>query len=93
MENVYNHHFVICPFGNGIDCGRTWLTLQLGCIPVMPYHYCFKDWADNLPILLYHDINEITEEYLKKKLAEFKEKKYNYDYLKITYWKNRFLSH
>ena len=23
ITNCYNHDFVICPFGNGIDCGRT----------------------------------------------------------------------
>lgn len=90
MNNVYNHHFVIAPFGNGIDCGRTWSILQLGSIPIIPYHSSFEDWADNLPILLYHDINEITEEYLKTKLVEFKNKDYNYDYLKTSYWSNRF---
>jgi|SaaInlV_165m_DNA_3_1040750.scaffolds.fasta_scaffold24252_2 hypothetical protein len=89
MDMVYNHHFVISPFGNGIDCGRTWMALQLGSIPIMPYHICFEDWAKNLPIILYHDINEITETYLVQKLYEFKHKKYNYDYLKTSYWKNR----
>ena len=90
MENVYNHHFVLSPFGGGIDCGRTWMTIQLGSIPIMPYHYCFEEWAKNLPILLYNDINEITETYLLQKLDEFKNKEYNYDFLKTSYWKNKF---
>jgi len=89
MDNVYNHSFVISPFGNGIDCGRTWMTLQLGSIPLMPYHLAFEDWANNLPIILYHDINEITEEYLKKKLEEFKTRTFNYNYLNTNYWKNK----
>lgn len=87
---VYNHSFVISPFGNGIDCGRTWIALQLGCIPIMPYHLSFEDWENNLPIILYKNINEITEEYLLNKLCEFKNKKYNYDYLKTSYWKSQF---
>ena len=90
MYMVYNHSFVICPFGNGIDCGRTWMTIQLGSIPIMPYHLCFEKWAENLPIILYKNINEITESYLMGKIEEFKSKEYNYDYLKTSYWKQRF---
>ena len=90
MSMVYNHNFAISPFGGGIDCGRTWMTLQLGCIPIMPYHLCFEDWAKNLPIILYHNINEVTEEYLLNKLDEIKKKNYTYDYLKTSYWKDRF---
>jgi|TARA_B110000259_G_scaffold169646_2_gene199709 hypothetical protein len=89
-KNVYNHKFVISPYGNGVDCGRTWMTLQLGCIPVLPYNYCFKDWAKNLPIVLYDDINQVTEEYLLNKLTEIKNKNFNYEFLKISYWKNKF---
>jgi len=89
MENVYNHPFVISPFGNGIDCGRTWMTLQLGSIPILPYHIAFEDWEKNLPIILFRDITELTEEFLLKKLEEFKNKEYNYDYLKTSYWKKR----
>lgn len=92
MENVFNHNFVISPYGNGIDCGRTWMTIQLGSIPVMQYHYCFKEWAKKLPIVLYDNINDVTEEYLLNKLKEFKNKDYNYELLKISYWKNKFES-
>ena len=89
MDNVYNHHFVISPFGNGIDCGRTWMTLQLGSVPILPYHIAFEDWEKNLPIILFKNISEITEEFLLEKLKEFKNRNYNYDYLKTSYWKNR----
>ncbi len=89
-KNIYNHSFVISPYGNGIDCGRTWMTIQLGAIPIMPYHYCFLEWSKNLPIILYKDINEITEEYLLKRLDEFKNKTINYEYLRISYWKSVF---
>lgn len=50
ITNCYNHDFVICPFGNGIDCGRTWMALQLGSIPILPYHISFVNWAEKLPI-------------------------------------------
>ena len=90
MKNIASHYFTISPFGNGIDCGRTWSILQLGGIPILPYHYSFEKWSENLPILLYHNLNEITEDYLKTKLKEFSSRNYNYNYLKISYWKNIF---
>lgn len=89
MDNVYNHHFVISPLGNGIDCGRTWTTLQLGSIPIIPYLEVFEDWEKNLPIILYKNLEEITEQFLLKKLEEIKKKNYTYDYLKTNYWKNK----
>ena len=88
IHNIYNHSYIISPFGNGIDCGRTWVSLQLGCIPIIPYHTHFEEMAKHLPILLFKNINELTEEYLLVKLKEFKSKSYSYDYLKISYWKN-----
>lgn len=81
-------YFIISPFGNGIDCGRTWIGLQLGCIPIIPYHYNFVKLSEKLPIILYNDINEITKEFLLEKLKIMKNIKYNYDLLKISYWNN-----
>lgn len=89
INNCCKHHFIISPFGNGIDCGRTWLALQVGCIPILPYHTSFVDWVEQLPIILYKDLNDITEQFLLKKLEEFKNKNFNYNYLKTSYWKNR----
>jgi hypothetical protein len=89
ITNCYNHDFVICPFGNGIDCGRTWMALQLGSIPILPYHISFVNWAEKLPIILYNDLNEITENYLISKKNEFANKVFTYDYLKTSYWKSK----
>ena len=89
IRMVYSHRFIISPFGNGIDCGRTWLSLQLGCIPVMPYHLCFEEWAKHLPIVLYRNINEITPQYLMSRLEEFNARDYSYEYLRTSYWKDR----
>jgi hypothetical protein len=35
IDNIYNHKFVICPEGNGIDTHRFWESLYLGVIPVI----------------------------------------------------------
>ena len=34
IDNIYNHKFVICPEGNGIDTHRKWETLYLKSIPI-----------------------------------------------------------
>ena len=59
----------------------------------MPYHIAFKELEKELPILLYKDISELTEEYLKQKLEEFNNKTWNYDLLKTSYWKKKFNNH
>ena len=42
-----------------------------------------------MPILVYDDINEITEEYLNNKWEEMKDKEYNYEKAKLSYWTKR----
>ena len=88
MEMLTQHYFVISPFGNGIDCGRTWMSLQLGCIPIIPYHDSFVNFEKELPLILYKNINDITEEFLLEKLKIINSTNYNYDLLKISYWDN-----
>lgn len=88
LRGIYNHKFIISPLGNGVDCGRTWQAIYLGSIPVVPRHLNIE-YYDELPILVYDDINEITEEYLNNKWEEMKDKEYNYEKAKLSYWTKR----
>jgi hypothetical protein len=89
INMCYNHKFVISPFGNGIDCGRTYMSLQVGTIPIIPYHICFEEFEKHLPIILFKDINDITEDFLLKKYDELKKKNFNYNYIKNSFWKQK----
>jgi len=86
-NNITNYAFVLSPFGNGMDCHRTWEALCLGSIPIIKAPFFVKLFED-LPVLIVNDWNEITEDLLKSTIENFKFKKFNYDKLKLSYWVN-----
>ena len=88
-DEVYNHKFVMSPLGNGLDCGRNWQCLYLGTIPIVPRHINIEFYED-LPILIYDDINDLTEEYLNSAYEEITKKKVNLEKATLSYWKKRF---
>jgi len=89
-HEIYDHKFVISPIGNGFDCGRNWLSLYLGTIPVIPWHRNIDFYRD-MPFVVYRDLEEVTEEFLELKYEEVKSKEYKLDKAKVSYWKEEFL--
>jgi hypothetical protein len=84
-KNQTNYSFVISPFGNGMDCVRTWEALILGCIVIVqksPLDPLYED----LPVLIVNDWKEITEDLLKNTIINFQEKKFLYEKLTFEYW-------
>ena len=89
LSEVLQHHYVICPRGNGIDTHRLWETLYLGRIPIVKRCKNTK-FYENLPILFIDDWSELTEEMLFSKLGWFNDKSnFNMELLKMSYWKNK----
>ena len=84
-QEIYNHKFVFSPEGNGIDCGRTWVAIQLGSIPIVKRSILTEYVEDKLPIFVYDSLEEVTQETLEK----FKPKGTEYDLLSINYYKKR----
>ena len=91
-QNIYNHKFIISPLGNGVDCGRNWLALYLGSIPVIPWNKNIEFYRD-LPFVVYRDIDEVTEEFLNHKYEEVKTTDFNLDKATVSYWNRRFQAH
>lgn len=92
VDEIYNHKFVFCPRGNGVDTHRLWMSLYLGTIPVVKdhiTHHAFK----HLPILFINDWSEVTEEFLNKKFEEIHSKEYDFSILGMDYWVKLFESH
>lgn len=87
-EIITNYAFVLSPFGNGMDCHRTWETLCLGSIPIVKAPN-FKKLFEELPVLIVNDWSDINEELLIKTIDEFQTKQFNYDKLKLSYWVNK----
>jgi hypothetical protein len=84
--------FVICPFGNGLDTHRTWETLCLGRIPIVPKSKLNKVF-EGLPIVEVEDKewSVIDKEWLVKKYEEIMSQwdSYNFNRLTLKYWLNK----
>ena len=89
-QNIYDHKFVISPIGNGYDCGRNWLSMYLGSIPVIPWHKNIQFYTD-MPIVVYKDIEEVTEDFLLRKYDEISISKLSLGKSKISYWSKKLL--
>jgi hypothetical protein len=90
IDNLYNHKFVLCPEGNGIDTHRTWETLYLGSVPIEIGNENNRFWSD-LPMVTVRNWQEVTVEYLAKRLDQMIEVEPNTEYLDFQYWKNKIL--
>jgi hypothetical protein len=89
-QEIYDHKFVISPIGNGYDCGRNWLALYLGSIPVIPWHKNMDFYRD-MPFIVYRDIEEITEDFLEQKYKEVASRDYSLDKAKVSYWNDKII--
>jgi hypothetical protein len=88
IDNIYNHKFVICPEGNGIDTHRKWETLYLNSIPIEKKSINNSFYRD-LPICFVNDWDEISEYYLNEEYNRIIKSAWNLDKLDMTYWKNK----
>ena len=77
--------FILSPFGNGMDCHRTWEALCLGCIPILRAPG-FKKMFENLPVLIVNNWFEVNQELLDKTISEFQTKTFHYEKLGLKYW-------
>ena len=88
LDNVYNHNFVICPQGNGIDTHRTWEALYMNSIPIEKRNINNQFYTD-LPICFVDKWEDITEEFLKKELTRISFIEWDLRKLTFDYWKNK----
>lgn len=85
-DETLDHYFVISPRGNGLDCHRSWESLYLNRYLVMKRYHGLEQLFEDLPVVFVDNWNEVTEELLQNKLIEFKNKLFNYEKLKFSYW-------
>lgn len=91
-KNVIKYTFVLSPFGNGMDCHRTWETLCLGSIPIIKAPN-FKALFEDLPVLIVNNWSEVTEDLLNTTILNFKSKSFKHEKLTLEYWVNKFKNH
>jgi hypothetical protein len=86
-KEMINYTFILSPAGVGLDCHRTWEALCLGCIPIVCIPE-FTNMFEDLPVLVVNNWKELTKELLQQTIELFKTKQFNYEKLKLSYWKN-----
>lgn len=91
-KNQSDFAFVLSPFGNGMDCHRTWEALIMGCIPIVRSS-ALNPLFNELPVLFVDKWSDVTQELLDKTVNEFKKKTFNYEKLHLKYWVDMINSH
>ena len=90
-KNMTQFAFVLSPFGNGLDCHRTWEALLCGCIPIVR-STVFKELFEGLPVLIVEKWKDVTLTLLQQTLHEFKLKhdnnEFQYEKLTLEYYTN-----
>ena len=86
-EHMSQYAFVLSPWGNGLDCHRTWEVLCIGSIPIVKTSG-LNSLFDDLPVWIVNDWSEVTEENMVNKIEEFKTKTFKYEKLTLAYWRN-----
>jgi len=86
VDNIYNHKFMVCPNGNGIDTHRLWECLYLNTIPIVKSNINTQFYKD-LPICFVDSWDDITQEFLNKDYERIIDSTCNYEKLKISYWR------
>jgi len=83
--NTTKYAFVLSPYGQGMDCHRTWEALILGSIPILKSKDFVKMFED-LPVLFVEDWSQINQKMLDDTIEKFKNMTFNYDKLTMEYW-------
>lgn len=88
LQSIYNHRFVVCPEGNGMDTHRTWECLYLGTIPIEKRNNNNLQYTD-LPISFVNSWDEITPDFLMSEYIRIHDMQWDRSKLTFEYWKNK----
>lgn len=92
LNNLYNHIFMICPPGNGIDVHQPWESMYINTIPIQKKSINTLYYTD-LPICYVDDWEQILDEqFLIKEYIRIKSINWNLEKLDFNYWKNLILN-
>ena len=90
LDNIYNHPFVVCPEGNGIDTHRVWECLYLKTIPIQVRNINNQFYTD-LPILFINDWDELNDKFLNDQYMSIMDAKWDLSKLQFEYWRDEII--
>jgi hypothetical protein len=90
LDNIYNHKFVVCPEGNGIDTHRIWECLYMGTIPLVDKNINNEFYFGVTPMLMIKDWNFLAgHKTLLEAFNDFEFQNWYKDMLTFEYWKDK----
>ena len=85
LNKIYNHKFILCPDGNGIDTHRLWECLYSNSIPIVKNGINISFYKD-LPICFVNEWENITIDFLEKEFKRLTKIPIGNDKLNFSYW-------
>ncbi|WP_041768867.1 hypothetical protein [Pseudovibrio sp. FO-BEG1] len=81
--------FTISPFGEGMDCHRTWEALFLGAIPIVKSS-SLNSLYEGLPVVVLKEWSELTKERLLEEKQRILNETFDFSSLYLSFWQDRF---
>ena len=91
LTNLYNHYFMVCPEGNGIDVHQPWESMYINTIPIQKKNKNNGNWRE-LPVCWLDDWEQMEDEaFLLSEYNRISSSPHDTRKLRFSYWKNKIL--
>jgi hypothetical protein len=92
LDNLFNHKFMVCPEGNGIDVHQPWEALYVNTIPIQKKNINNRNWRE-LPICWVDEWDQIKDiDFLNSEYDRIVNGTFNLSKLDFNYWKTKILN-
>lgn len=92
LFNLYNHKFMICPEGNGIDVHQPWESLYINTIPIQKKNQNNSNWRE-LPICWLDDWSQMEDEsFLNSEYNRITNNHYDKSKMYFSYWRDKIVN-
>ena len=89
LTNLYNHKFMICPKGNGIDVHQPWESLYVNTIPIQKKNINNSNWGE-LPICWLDEWDQLLDEdFLNSEYERITNNLFDKSKIYFDYWENK----
>lgn len=92
LTTMKESYYVLSPFGNGLDCHRTWEALLLGAIPIVESS-AIDNLFNDLPVLIVDSFFNLDKALLERELSKFSVQEFKKEKVFFQYWRDLIFFH
>jgi hypothetical protein len=86
LADMAGCRWCVSPFGNGVDCHRTWEALYLGVVPIISRTQPTMVLHSGLPVILLDDLGAIDRALIGREQAALESRMLELEKLSMRYW-------